>query len=45
VPAESSQGFANYKATWPMVISVFEGDWYDAAEIYREWAIPNVDWT
>lgn len=26
-----------YKMEYPMIIQFFEGDWYDAAEIYRTW--------
>lgn len=30
-------GVKSYKMPFPMVISEFEGDWQDAAEIYRTW--------
>ncbi|MEM1550513.1 MAG: DUF6259 domain-containing protein [Candidatus Bathyarchaeia archaeon] len=28
----------SYRSLYPTVLGVFEGDWYDAAEIYRQWA-------
>lgn len=34
-----------YETIFPITIKPFEGDWYDAAKIYREWALPNADWT
>ena len=30
-------GKGEYKLPYDMVIGTFEGDWYDAADIYREW--------
>jgi len=29
---------------FPIVVIPFEGDWYDAASLYREWVLPNADW-
>lgn len=29
---------------FPVVLKPFEGDWYDAANLYREWVLPNADW-
>lgn len=29
---------------YPIVIKPFEGDWYDAANLYREWVLPNAEW-
>ena len=35
----------NYEQTWPIVVSAFENDWWDAAQIYRTWALASADWT
>jgi len=35
--AEKSGG--EYKLPYEAVIGVFDGDWYDAAQVYREWAL------
>ncbi len=32
----------DYKSPYDAVVGVFHGDWMDAAEIYREWAIKQV---
>jgi hypothetical protein len=29
----------DFESPYPLVLGVFSGDWYDAAEIYRSWAI------
>lgn len=34
-----------YTVAWPLVCSLFEGDWFDAAMIYRAWVLPNAVWT
>lgn len=44
-PPGSSEGNMLYETVFPITIKPFEGDWYDAANIYREWALPNADWT
>ena len=37
------------QSPWEMVYDVvlqgFEGDWYDGAQIYREWVLQNARWT
>lgn len=33
-----------YEPAFPIVFAPFEGDWYDAAIIYKTWAIPNAVW-
>ena len=38
-------GGMNYEQTWPIVVSAFENDWWDAAQIYRTWALASADWT
>jgi hypothetical protein len=30
---------ADYMPDYPVVVGVFSGDWYDAAQIYRDWAL------
>lgn len=44
-PPGSDEGNMLYELEYPIIIKPFEGDWYDAASIYREWVIPNSDWT
>jgi hypothetical protein len=39
------QGNMLYKLDFPLKIIPFEGDWYDAASMYREWVLPNAHWT
>lgn len=34
-----------YTPDFPIVISNFNGDWYDASLIYRDWVLPNSKWT
>lgn len=34
-----------HELDFPLRIIPFEGDWYDAASIYREWVLPNALWT
>ena len=41
----AGEGGINYEPNWPIVISVFENDWWDAAQIYRRWALKSADWT
>jgi hypothetical protein len=39
----------NSSSVWIMdyavVLAGFEGDWYDAAQVYRAWALPHARWT
>jgi hypothetical protein len=44
-PPGSSEGNLLYELQFPITIKPFEGDWFDAANIYREWALPNARWT
>ena len=44
-PPGSSEGNKLYETIFPITIKPFEGEWYDASNIYREWALPNADWT
>ena len=34
-----------YEAAFPIAVSVLEGDWWDVASRYREWVLPNAEWT
>ena len=38
-PDDSARPGLDYEQTWPFVIGSFTGDWFDAAMIYREWAL------
>jgi len=31
-----------YSQTWDTIIGIYEGDWYDASLIYRDWAIKQL---
>ena len=31
-------------AEYPLTLAPFEGDWWDAAQIYRAWALPHAAW-
>jgi len=33
-----------YETPYDLVVGVFEGDWYDASQIYREWVLKNASW-
>ena len=35
---------ADYQMTYPAVVGVFSGDWYEAAQLYRTWALGQ-PWT
>lgn len=41
----ANDGYNSYKPEWPIVIQVYRGDWYDASQIYRNWVLPNAEWT
>lgn len=34
-----------YTNEYPIVVSLFDGDWWDAASIYRKWALGEASWT
>jgi hypothetical protein len=34
-----------YTVAWPLAVRLFEGDWYDAAILYRQWVLPSAVWT
>ena len=36
---------ASFVTRYPTVIEAFEGDWWDASQIYREWVLPQADGT
>lgn len=29
---------------YPVVLTTFNGNWWDASQIYRKWALPNANW-
>ena len=41
-PADAGVEGTTYHQPYPAIVGVFEGDWYDAARIYREWALDQV---
>ena len=38
-------GFRVWKSAFETVIGVFNGDWWDASTIYRNWALSHAPWT
>ena len=43
VPVENMKTKGNsYSQTWDTIIGIYEGDWYDASLIYRDWAIKQL---
>eukprot|EP00466_Bigelowiella_natans_P008547 jgi/Bigna1/75549/fgenesh1_pg.35_\ len=45
IPPDAGVRSFEYTHPWPVVLAVFEGSWWDAAEIYRNWAVSEADWT
>ena len=45
IPANATEGNQLYEIDYTIKIKPFEGDWFDAAMIYREWVLPNAQWT
>ena len=35
----------DFELPYEVVVEAFSGDWWDAAQIYRSWALPNALWT
>lgn len=33
-----------YEQPWPFVMGFIEGDWYDAAKLYRSWVLAEAEW-
>eukprot|EP01051_Picozoa_sp_SAG22_P011911 SAG22_NODE_1187_length_5217_cov_5.282532_4_plen_570_part_00 len=44
-PLAPLQAGEPWEMKYAVVLQGFEGDWYDAAQIYREWALVSADWT
>jgi hypothetical protein len=46
VPIENAGSFFDGKWVLPfdVVMSVFQGDWWDATQIYRDWVLSNAVW-
>ena len=38
-PLNSAQPGAGYELPYPVILDGFDGDWYDAASLYRRWAL------
>ncbi len=35
---------SGYTTEYPFVVGVFDGDWWDGAQLYKAWALPNAQW-
>ncbi len=44
IPENNLRPAGEYTAPWPFVLGVIRGDWYDAAHLYRTWALEQ-SWT
>jgi hypothetical protein len=45
VPASQlDSSAANWSLEYPVVLATAEGGWWDAAQIYREWALTRSSW-
>ena len=44
-PPDAGVARAAYAVEWPVVLAPFAGDWFDAAQLYRAWALAGADWT
>lgn len=40
-----ADGSGEYTLPYEVVIETFSGDWYDGAQLYREWALAEASWT
>jgi len=45
VPENAGEGNTLYTIDYSIKIIPFEGDWFDATMIYRDWVLPNSLWT
>eukprot|EP01061_Rhynchopus_euleeides_P041274 TRINITY_DN7162_c0_g1_i2.p1 TRINITY_DN7162_c0_g1~~TRINITY_DN7162_c0_g1_i2.p1 ORF type:complete len:906 (+),score=269.64 TRINITY_DN7162_c0_g1_i2:50-2719(+) len=45
VVPDSGLPLNNVAGNFVVTLSVFDGDWWDSAQIYRAWALPNAEWT
>lgn len=41
-PTNSGVEGVGFEQSYPALVGVFDGDWYDAAQIYRAWALDQV---
>ena len=44
VPNTGVKGTAKYQQPYDCVIGPMQGDWYDAAKLYRKWVAANAPW-
>lgn len=44
-PEEMGQGNSTLQIDYDIAMGVYGGDWYDAAQIYRDWAVEEATWT
>ena len=42
---DSTKPLLKHTSPYPVVLAVFDGDWYDSAMIYRNWVLDVADWT
>ena len=43
--ADAGVPMTSHVVDFPFVIAVFDGDWWDSTQIYRQWVLPSADWT
>lgn len=44
-PTDMGRENSTLQIDYDIAIGVYRGDWYDAAQIYREWAVDDASWT
>lgn len=44
IPPDRGSNQRRFGLTYPFVTGTFSGDWYDAAQLYREWALAEASW-
>eukprot|EP01059_Diplonema_ambulator_P003324 TRINITY_DN129_c2_g1_i1.p1 TRINITY_DN129_c2_g1~~TRINITY_DN129_c2_g1_i1.p1 ORF type:complete len:873 (+),score=189.57 TRINITY_DN129_c2_g1_i1:280-2619(+) len=43
--ADAGVESTSHVVPYPVVLAVFDGDWWDSAQIYRPWALASAKWT
>lgn len=44
-PEDMGRGNSTLQIDYDIAMGVYGGDWYDAAQIYRDWAVDDATWT
>lgn len=44
-PPGAGEPFAGYETDFDIVVSAFDGGWWEASQIYRNWALREATWT